>query len=264
MDSIQVISGLPGVPSYLIEQLKPKKKSTALVIPVINEGSRIFNQLRKIEKISPEVDIIIVDGGSTDHSLDTFREDGKILTAILTNKDVGKLSAQLKASIHYCLTMEYESVITMDGNDKDDASDIVKFQKALSEGYDFIQGSRFIKGGIALNTPKSRYFAIRLVHAPITSIAARRWFTDTTNGFRGFSKKFIVESRARILDDSLQNYELVALLPVLAGRSGYLCKEVPVSRAYPRKGVIPTKINGMRGNIDLLMTLLRITLQSRK
>ena len=51
--------------------------------------------------------------------------------------------------------------------------------KKLEEGYDFIQGSRFIEGGQAINTPISRHLAVKFIHAPVISFTAKEKFTDT-------------------------------------------------------------------------------------
>lgn len=47
----------------------------------------------------------------------------------------------------------YYGILTIGGNDKDNIEDVPKFTEKLYEGYDFIQGSRFIKGGKAINAP---------------------------------------------------------------------------------------------------------------
>ena len=38
--------------------------------------------------------------------------------------------------------------------------DIPKFIEKLEQGYDFVQGSRFIKGGKAINTPFIRHISV--------------------------------------------------------------------------------------------------------
>ena len=64
----------------------------------------------------------------------------------------------------------YKGVLTIDGNNKDSIEDVHKFIEKLQAGYDFVQGSRFIRGGHAVNTPPVRYAAVRLVHAPLISL----------------------------------------------------------------------------------------------
>ena len=67
------------------------------MIPVINEGERIHRLLEKISalKLQSSVDILIVDGGTTDGSLDeTYLKNQKVHTFLL-KAGPGKLSAQL-------------------------------------------------------------------------------------------------------------------------------------------------------------------------
>lgn len=246
-----------GVPDYIRVGLQEPRRPFALVIPVIDEGERLCAQLARIRDAAPEVDIIIADGGSSDGSTEpsALRELG--VTTLLTKVGPGRLSAQIRMAIHHCLSMHYSGIITMDGNNKDGVDGVGRVATALSEGYDFIQGSRFISGGQAIDTPWDRLIAIRFIHAPITSLAARRWFTDTTNGFRGHSRRLLQDSRVAPLRDVFDSYELLAYLPIRASRIGYRVAEVPVTRAYPSEGSVPTKVRGLAARWRLLAILLR-------
>ena len=166
-----LVSNIDGTPNYSVIQFKKKKSKIALVIPVLNESYRIINQLEKIKELNPEVDVIIADGGSTDISRSYFLNDNQTFSVLLTKMSAGGLSTQLRMAFHYCIEKSYEAVITMDGNNKDGVEGILAINKALREGFDFVQGSRFIPGGTATNTPFLRNLAIRFLHAPLTSIA---------------------------------------------------------------------------------------------
>lgn len=251
-----LVSGVDGVPNYSVNQFKEKNNGFALVIPVINEGHRIINQLEKIKRIKPDVDVIIADGGSTDDSRIYFLNEKELITVLLTKKDSGGLSAQLRMAFHYCIEKSYEAIITMDGNDKDGPEAIQSFINELNQGQDFIQGSRFVKGGSSVNTPLLRLIAIRLLHAPLTSLASRRIYTDSTNGFRGFRTEVINDNRVHFKREVFDSYELLAYLPIRISRLKYKCAEVPVSRSYPFGLKPPTKITGIKGTLSLLKTLL--------
>ena len=54
-------------------------------------------------------------------------------------------------------------------------------------------------------------------------------------------------------------YELLAYLSVKASKIGLKVCEIPVRRAYPRKGKTPTKISFLRGNLELLKILFRLS-----
>ena len=50
-------------------------------------------------------------------------------------------------------------------------------------------------------------------------------------------------------------YELLAYLSVRADQLGLKTCEIPVTRAYPAKGKVPTKISFVKGNSELLKIL---------
>lgn len=232
-----------------------------VVIPVINEGERIKNLLKRMttEQISSIADIIIVDGGSTDGSLEI--EDLKQIgvKGLVIKKGPGRLSAQLRCAYAFALDQGYEGIVTIDGNDKDDPEAIPRFIEALKNGIDFVQASRFLPGGVAINTPKSRDFAIRYIHAPCLSIASGFKWTDTTQGFRGYSRRLLASPKIAPFRDIFVNYELLAYMSWQAPRSGFKCLELPSVRRYPN-GTIPTKISAFNGNLEVLMTLLKVCL----
>lgn len=244
------------IPNYKLYEFFPKKNKYCLCIPVINEGERFKNQINKIKNLNLSVDVIIADGGSNDGSTDlNFLKKNKV-RSLLVKIDRGRLSAQLRMGYAYCLKEGYKGIITIDGNDKDEPKDVIKFIKALDEGYDYIQGSRFIKGGKAINTPLFRLIGNRFIHAPLISIFSGYWLTDTTNGFRAYSRRYLLDKRVQPFRDIFLNYELLFYLSLRANQLGYKIKEVPVTRKYP-KGKIPTKIN-FKGNFDILISLLKV------
>lgn len=229
-----------------------------VVIPVINEGPRIGNFLKRmtglgIDKIA---DIIIVDGGSTDGSLGTEQLQSAGVRGLLLKTGAGKLSAQLRCAYAFSLDQGYEGIVTIDGNDKDDPEAIPRFIDALKDGVDFVQASRFICGGVAENTPASRYFAIRYVHAPILSLVSGFPWTDTTQGFRAYSRRMLLDEQISPFRDIFSTYELLAYLSYRAPKLGYRCLELPTIRRYP-KGEVPTKISSIKGNLSVLAVLLR-------
>jgi hypothetical protein len=144
----------------------------------------------------------------------------------------------------------------MDGNDKDDPRALLRFAEMLALGWDHVQGSRFVVGGRAINTPWSRLLGIKLLHAPLISLAARFRYTGTTNGFRAYSRKLLLDPRVAPFRDVFARYELHYYLAIRAARLGFRVTEIPVCRRYPARGPAPTKIHGWRGNLLVLRTLL--------
>lgn len=250
---------IEGVPNFEVKEFHAKKTKYCLCIPIINEGERIKSELKKAQKanIPSLIDIVICDGDSTDGSTNekSLKELG--VNTLLIKKDNGKQGAQLRMGIYWALKRGYEGIITIDGNDKDSIEDVPKFIEKLDSGYDFVQGSRFIKGGKAINTPLIRYLSVRLIHAPIISLTAKKWYTDTTNAYRAYSKKYLTDKRVEPLRNIFMNYELLAYLSVKADQLKMKTCEIPVSRKYPKKGKTPTKISKFRGNYELFKVLFK-------
>ncbi|MDC1251803.1 glycosyltransferase family 2 protein, partial [Gammaproteobacteria bacterium] len=209
-------------------------------------------QLRKIRDNKLNVDVIIADGGSTDESLDFDFLIKQNVNAILIKEDVGKLSSQLRIAYFWALQRGYKGLITIDGNDKDDITFISNVFDALIRGFDYVQGSRYIDGGISKNTPLDRKIANKFIHAPIISLATGFKFTDTTNGLRGYSSKFLYDDQVQPFRDIFKNYELLFYLSVRACKLNFKVCEVPVSRIYPKDLATPTKISGLNSRIDIL------------
>ncbi len=228
-----------------------------MLIPVINEGERILKELYRAYKhqIADHADIVICDGGSTDGSLEERKLRKLSVNTLLVKKDKGKQGAQLRMGIYWALRRGYRGVITIDGNHKDSIEDIPRFIRKLEEGYDLVQGSRFVRGGRAVNTPFVRNIAVRLIHAPVISLTAGQRFTDTTNAYRAYSARYLSDDRVAPLRDIFMTYELLAYLSVRATQLGYRACEIPVTRAYPRRGKTPTKISFLKGNSELMKIL---------
>jgi dolichol-phosphate mannosyltransferase len=239
-------------PAHESHVFRPKRHGYALVIPVINEGDRIRRQIERIATIALPVDIIIADGGSTDGSLANDFLRASNTRALLVKTGPGKLSAQLRMAYAWALAEGYEGIVTVDGNGKDNVEAIPSFVEKLKAGYDYVQGSRYVPGGQAINTPLDRKIGGRLIHAPVMSLFGYHWYTDTTNGFRGYSARYLRDPKVAPFRDVFGRYELLFYLTVRAGQLGYRCIEIPVMRMYPRGEKLPTKIAGLKGRLTML------------
>ena len=248
-----------GVPQFACNEYADKKNDYAVLIPIINEGERIIRELQKAKnhRIADYADIVICDGGSSDGCTEETTLRRLDVNTLLVKQDTGKQGAQLRMGIWWALQRHYKGIITIDGNDKDSIEDVPHFIEKLEAGYDLVQGSRFIRGGKAINTPLIRLLSVRLIHAPIISLTARHRFTDTTNAFRGYSSRYLQDGRVQPLRDVFQSYELLAYLSVRATQLGLKACEIPVTRAYPKNGKTPTKISPFKGNSELMKILIQ-------
>lgn len=246
-----------GVPAFNCMEYTPKSHDYVALIPIINEGDKIKKELARANanRIPHWVDLVICDGGSTDGCTDEELLKSLHVNSLLVKLSDGGQGAQLRMGIWWAIKRGYKGIITIDGNNKDSIEDIPRFIDKLESGYDFIQGSRFIKGGKAIHTPLIRLISVKLIHAPIISLTAGMRFTDTTNAYRGYSIRYLEDERVKPLRDIFMTYELLAYLSVRATQLGYKACEIPVTRVYPKSGKTPTKIGMFRGNYNLLKIL---------
>lgn len=209
----------------------------------------------KAANIADFADIIICDGGSADGSTDENTLKSLGVNTLLVKRGAGKQGAQLRTGFYFAKERGYKGIITIDGNNKDSIEDVPRFIEKLGQGYDFVQGSRFIKGGKAINTPLIRLLSVKLIHAPIISLTAHQRFTDTTNAYRAYSAQYLFDERTAVFRDIFVGYELLAYLSVRATQLGYKACEIAVTRTYPKGEKIPTKISFFKGNSELLKIL---------
>ena len=244
------------VPAYEVRRLVPQSTRYCVGLLVLNENGRLHRQLGRMRDVVGLPDVLIADGGSDDGSVDPDQLGERGVSTLLIKTGPGALSAQMRMLFAFALDEGYEGVITMDGNGKDGVEAIPEFVAALTEGYDFVQGSRYVPGGVHRNTPLDRKLGVRFLHAPLLSLAARFRYTDTTNGFRAFSAGFLADARVDLFRDVFSSYNLHYYLSVKAPRLGFRVNEIPVRREYPDDGPPPTKISGLKGKLGIMGELL--------
>lgn len=249
-----------GVPSYDLEMYSPTRSRWACCVFVINEGQRVRAQLRVMKDYSSLVDIFVCDGGSTDGSLEFNYLEGCGVAGLLVKTGPGALGAQMRMAFDFVLSQGYDGVICVDGNGKDGVEAIPRFVAALERGVDHSQGSRYVVGGYHKNTPWLRKWGVRLLHAPLLRFASGFPYTDTTNGFRAYSRKFLLHPGLVPLRDVFVGYEFHYYLAVKAARLGLQVEEIPVSRVYPAGEKAPTKISPIKGNLKVLWSLFSVVL----
>lgn len=245
------------LPTFTVEEIALKRSSWVTLVFVLNEGDRIRRQLARMKPHADLVDIVVADGGSSDGALERGVLEGASVRALLTKTSAGRLGAQMRMGFAWALDQGYEGIITVDGNDKDDPAGLPGFVAALRDGVDHAQGSRFIPGGRSIHCPKSRWLGIKLIHAPLMSLAAGERITDSTNGFRAYSRRFLLDPKVNPFRTIFTGYELHYYLAIRAARLGYRVREVPVTRAYPAHGPAPTKISPIKGNLKVLACLFK-------
>lgn len=240
------------LPSHLYKEFFTKKNNTILLIPIWNEGQRIKTQLQRLKNanISHIADIVLLDGGSTDDSINKEFLNRMNVRTIFSTDAKGQSSAY-RIGFAKALEDGYQYCITVDGNNKDSVEQIPEFLRTLQEGFDFVQGSRFMEGGYHENTPKTRELAIKYFSNPLLSYVSGFNYTETMSAFRGFNVDIFKDSRLDIFRDIFQTWELQWYMASRIPRLGYKTIEIPP------KGPVVTKINWI-GNFRIIIQLIKV------
>ncbi len=195
----------------------------SIVVPLYNEEESLkplFEEIRKgVRNLGLEYEIIFVDDGSTDNSLNVIRELSKRDTRvkyISFRKNYGK-SAALNIGFNEA---SGDVVITMDADLQDDPLEIPNLLNKLEEGYDLVSGWKKTRYDPFVKRNSSKFFNW------VTRLFSGIKIHDFNCGLKAYRKEVV---KSVYVHGELHRY-----IPVLAGWKGFKISEIPV-RHHPRR-----------------------------
>jgi len=235
--------------------------SVIAIVPVFNEEAKIGKVVSRMPREVVD-EVLVIDDGSTDDSAEVARSSGA--KVISTGATLG-VGAALQIGYDYAVSRQYDVTVTVAGNNKDAPEEIPLLLDPIAEDRaDFVQGSRFLKRGASFGAmPKYRQIATRL-HPLLFSVVARRWVTESTNGFRAVRTCILRDRRLDLSQTWLRQYELEPYLYLRSIQLGYRTVEVPVTKIYPSKQVGQTKMKPIAGWWSILRPLVYVGFGLRK
>lgn len=212
--------------------------SVSVVIPTLNEAKNLPLLLPRIPKWIDEV--IIVDGRSTDETVDVARALYPGVRIVL-EKRRGK-GAALAAGFGAATG---DIIVTIDADGSMDPNEILRFVAALMSGCDFAKGTRFVQGGGTADMSLFRMLGNwSLMH--VGRVLCGGEFSDLCYGYNAFWRRNLPD-----LDYNCDGFEIETSLCLSALRSGLKICEVPSFEAPRNFGhsnlkAIPDGIRVMR------------------
>lgn len=224
------------------ETRPPARPSVSLVIPVRNEARNIASVL---EQIADDVhEIILVDGDSTDVTVITaqaYRPDVRVVP----QQGPGKGSA-LRTGFQAATG---DIIVMMDADGSMSPQEIRHYVHFLTNGYDFVKGSRFISGGGSLDITRFRQLGNWFL-LTVFNTAYDAHLTDLNYGFCAFQRRYLEH-----LHLSATGFEIEAEMTVRAMQAGLRITEVPSLELPRRSG--ESNLHAIRDGIRVLRTVLR-------
>jgi len=237
------------------------------VIPVYNEVGKIGKVISKFSRRFVDEVCLVVDSPS-DTTRNEIKDSVKAIDVplhVIENNRRRGIGYAIRLGIRYALENSFDIVVVMAGNNKDDPGEIPRFlDSIIHNDYDYVQGSRFLHGGLQEKTPFFRGIFIR-IYPLLWSFLTKVPCTDVTNGFRAYKTNIFKDKSINIWQDWLDSYELEYYIHYKALTLGFKTREVPVSKIYPhrnRGGY--SKINPFRDFWNILRPLFYLSLGVRK
>ena len=191
----------------------------------------VFNEVNSVSQVLDEVahysdDILIVDDGSTDGTLELLRKRKDII--LIEHQENKGYGGALITAFKYAIENGYEVLVTIDCDGQHEPQRIRQFvAKSATTNADIVSGSRYLKS-FDDNTlpPEDR----RQINVDITKLLNKKLGYNLSDAFCGF-KAYRVEAISR-LQLTENGYAMPLELWVQAWCHGLTVVELPVPLIY--------------------------------
>jgi dolichol-phosphate mannosyltransferase len=159
-----------------------------VVIPTYNESENIVRMLHRIHECLPDAGILVVDDGSPDGTADLVKGVAAELPDVhlLSRAAKSGLGSAYRAGFAWGLERGYDACIEIDADFSHDPAALPTLVAPLSEGFDVVIGSRYVKGGSIPNWAWHRHLLSRggnLYASAVLGLGV----SDSTAGYRCYS-----------------------------------------------------------------------------
>jgi len=219
-----------------------------LVILTLNEIDGVTQVVPKLPLHAVD-EILVVDGGSTDGTLEFFESRG---IRVVRQERRGRGEAFRLAAQH----ARNDQLVFFSPDGNEDPDDIPRLVEGLAAGYDMVIASRFMTGGRSEDDDKFLFASRRwgnLLFTWLANVLCGRggWITDTINGYRAVTRAAF----QRLAPDA-HGYAIEFQMSIRALQLGLRVLEIPTQES-PRIGRGVSKLNAIPVGFRFLGVLAR-------
>ena len=190
-----------------------------VIIPAHNEEESLPGTLAEVRAKAPAVDILIVDDGSRDATSAVARAHGVPVVRHPVNLGVG---GALQTGFRFAVEKGYDIGVQLDADGQHDPFYLGVLLEPVLEGRcDVSIGSRYVTS-TGYKAPLNRRMGM-VLFSGVVKLASGRTITDTTSGFRAYTRKVMEVCQ----HDFPKDFPDAPLLITFA-RNGFRLLEVPV------------------------------------
>jgi glycosyltransferase involved in cell wall biosynthesis len=157
-------------------------------IPCLNEEATLPATIADIPREIPgieEIELLVVDDGSTDRTVEVARENGVEHIVRLTNNK--GLAAGFQAGLDACLKLGADVVVNTDADNQYSGADVAKLVAPILAGEaDMVVGDRKVSEIEHFSGPKKR---LQRLGSWVVRRLSGTEIADTTSGFRAYNRE---------------------------------------------------------------------------
>ena len=191
--------------------------SVLVMVPTLNEQKGI---VRVLEDMPKDIDVLVVDGGSTDETVELARQ---YRIRVINQKFGRGKGSGVRTGMEFFLSSKYDVLCMIDGDGSSDPRELPKMIEAMKdENAEVVLGLRGKREKGAMTG-----FSIfsNLIVSLFLGLRFLRIFTDVQTGYWAFSRKAVETLYPRL---KAKGFDIEMALFMLTLDIGLKCIEVPV------------------------------------
>jgi len=212
------------------------KSDIGVILPTYCEAANIGQLIKEIEDLKQKASILVIDDSSPDGTANIVRSLQKkhrnILLLVRPRK--AGLGTAITDGFRVFLSLKHppKCIVTMDADYSHNPKDIPRLITPLNYGFDLIIGSRYCKGGSAVDWSLARLAISKIANFMASSLIGEK-ICDYTSGMRCYSFKLV---RNIINDLHSETYEIQIETIRQSHLRKFRIREVPIAFINRKKG----------------------------